>query len=236
MAAGRGRGARAWLSAAIELAVPLECGGCRRPGAGWCAPCRAAFADGPEPVRPRIDPGVPLWAMGVYAGPRQEVVLAAKEHGRTDLIRDLGAVLALALARLREDGQIAPAALAPLVLVPAPTRRSAARRRGGDPVRRIAEAAARTTGEVFGTRPQVWPALETAPGAADSVGLSARERDENLRGRVRWTRRAGRAPAAGAEVVLVDDVVTTGATMAEAVRVLAAGGVRVRAGLTLLRA
>lgn len=236
MAGGPGRGLRGWLAAAAELAVPLECGGCRRPGVGWCPPCRAAFADGPVSVRPRLDPGVPLWTMGLYAGTRREVVLAAKEHGRTDLIRDLGAVLALGVARLREDGQIAPAALAPLVLVPAPTRRAAARRRGGDPVRRIAEAAARTTGAVFGDRPRVWPVLETAPGAADSVGLGARERGENLHGRVRWVRRAGPAPAAGAEVVLVDDVVTTGATMAEAVRVLTAGGVPVRAGLSLLRA
>jgi len=236
MSGGTGRGLRGWLAAAIELAVPLECGGCRRAGVGWCAPCRAAFDDGPEPVRPRLDPQVPLWTMGRYAGPRREVVLAAKEHGRTDLIRDLGALLALGLARLREDGQIAPAALAPLVLVPAPTRRAAARRRGGDPVRRIAEAAAHTTAEVFGARPRVWPALETAPGAADSVGLGARERDENLRGRVRLARRAGPNPSAGAEVVLVDDVVTTGATMAESVRVLAARGVPVRAGLTLVRA
>src|SRR5699024_2074597 len=153
-----------------ELAVPLECGGCRRAGVGWCAPCRAAFDDGPEPVRPRLDPQVPLWTMGPYAGPRRAGGLAATEPGRRERSRDLGALLALGVGRLREDGQIAPAALAPLALVPAPTRRAAARRRGGDAVRRIAEAAAHTTGEVFGTRPRVWPALETAPGAADSVG------------------------------------------------------------------
>jgi predicted amidophosphoribosyltransferase len=107
---------------------------------------------------------------------------------------------------------------------PAPTRRSAARRRGGDPIARIAAAAA-ACGPLT-----VAPGLRTTCGVRDSVGLSSAGRERNITGRVR----AGAVPAG--EVLLVDDVVTTGATAREAVRTLVAGGAQVSAVLTLAQA
>jgi predicted amidophosphoribosyltransferase len=104
--------------------------------------------------------------------------------------------------------------------VPAPTRRSAARRRGGDPVTRIATAA-------VGPAATVAPVLRTAGGVRDSVGLSSAARQRNIAGRVRLS-----AVPPG-EVLVVDDIVTTGATVGEAVRVLVAGGARVAAVLAL---
>jgi predicted amidophosphoribosyltransferase len=59
------------------------------------------------------------------------------------------------------------------------------------------------------------------------VGLSSAARQRNIAGRVRLL-----AVPSG-EVLVVDDIVTTGATAAEAVRVLAAGGARVTAVLAL---
>jgi predicted amidophosphoribosyltransferase len=64
----------------------------------------------------------------------------------------------------------------------------------------------------------VAPALRIAPGARDSIGLDAAARVTNLSGRVHADP-AG-APPPGAPVVLLDDVVTTGATAATCVRTL----------------
>jgi predicted amidophosphoribosyltransferase len=74
-------------------------------------------------------------------------------------------------------------------------------------------------------------ALRTRGPVRDSVGLNSNARERNIAGRVRLT-----AEAAQGEVLVVDDIVTTGATAREAVRVLTAGGARVIAVLTLARA
>ncbi|PBJ30109.1 phosphoribosyltransferase, partial [Mycobacterium avium subsp. hominissuis] len=83
---------------------------------------------------PRVDPGVPVFALGRYANTRRRALLALKEHGRADLVAPLAGALAVAVHRLLCWGIVAT----PLIVVPAPTRRSAARRRGGDPVTRLA--------------------------------------------------------------------------------------------------
>jgi predicted amidophosphoribosyltransferase len=67
--------------------------------------------------------------------------------------------------------------------------------------------------------------------ARDSVGLGTSARERNIAGRVLLR---GRRP--GTEVLLVDDIVTTGATARESVRVLQAGGVRVVAVLAIAAA
>ena len=61
----------------------------------------------------------------------------------------------------------------------------------------------------------------------DSVGLTIADRERNLSGRVKITK------AVSGDVLLVDDIVTTGATAREAVRVLAGSGANVTAVLTL---
>jgi predicted amidophosphoribosyltransferase len=153
-------------------------------------------------------------------------ILAAKEHGRRDLPALLGAALGAGLVRL-----LAIAVLVlPFWLVPAPTRPAAARRRGGDPITRMARAAATELAR-GGNWSGVAPCLFTGRGARDSVGLSAPARMRNLEGRIRW--RGGAAPPAGAAVVLIDDVLTTGATAATAAAVLRIHGHPVQALITL---
>jgi predicted amidophosphoribosyltransferase len=115
-------------------------------------------------------------------------------------------------------------------LVPAPTRRSAARRRGGDPVAAMATAAARTVAGA-GTPSGVAPCLWTGRGARDSVGLDAARRAANLAGRITLDARA--APTDGACVVVLDDVLTTGATAAASCGCLLAAGFRVAGVLTV---
>jgi predicted amidophosphoribosyltransferase len=213
---------RRHAQAVLDLVLPLHCGGCGAPSTRWCVPCAAALdvkADEPHVVTPRLDPGVPVFALGRYAGPRREAIVALKEHGRRDLVEPLSRALALGIHRLTAWGVLGE----PLTVVPAPTRRAAARRRGGDPVARIAAAATAAS-----PHHGVVAALRTGGLVRDSVGLSITARERNIAGRVRLTR-----PVPRGEILLVDDILTTGATARESVRVLAAAGGQVSAVLAL---
>ncbi len=206
----------------LDLVLPLQCGGCGAPSTRWCDACAAALhvaADQPHVVSPRLDPGVPVFALGSYAGPRRHAIVALKEQGRRDLVSPLSRALALAIHRLTTWGILGE----PLTVVPAPTRRAAARRRGGDPVTRVAVAAVAAS-----PHHRVATVLRTGGLVRDSVGLSNTARERNIAGRVRLT-----GPVPRGEILLVDDILTTGATAREAVRMLTAGGGEVSAVLTL---
>ena len=212
------------LAGVLDLILPLECGGCGAPSVRWCAACSAALAvhaDEPHVIVPRIDPGVPVFTLGRYAGVRRNAIVALKERGRRDLAAPLSIALAAGLDRLLTWGVLG----APLTVVPAPTRRSAARRRGGDPVAAMARAATSARPAI-----SVAPVLRTTWGVRDSVGLNSAARQRNIAGRVRVS------TAPPGEVLVVDDIVTTGATAREAVRVLAEAGAQVAAVLALAQA
>jgi predicted amidophosphoribosyltransferase len=202
----------------LDLILPLECGGCGTPSTRWCNACAMELVvkpDEPHLISPRIDPQAPVFALGRYAGARRQAILAMKEHGRGDLVTPLAHALAVGVHRLLAWGIVET----PLTIVPAPTRRSVARRRGGDPVTRLATVAvARHPGVT------VVAALRMKALTRDSVGLGTAERERNVAGRVLL-----RGPRPSTEVLLVDDIVTTGATARESVRALSAAGVRVSA-------
>lgn len=172
-----------------------------------CRLLAVPFSWRPDPC----PPGLPrLMAASSYDGPVRAALLAHKEHGRRGLGRPLGAALGRAVAGV--DGRRG------VVLVPVPSSRAAVRARGDDHARRLALAAAR---ELPGAR--ALPLLVPARAVADQSGLDARQRTANLAGALR-----ARQPLDGVPVVVVDDVVTTGATLAEAVRALRAAGADVR--------
>lgn len=211
----------------LDLVLPLECGGCGAPSTRWCDICAGALTvatDEPHLVTPRVDPGVPVFALGRYAGSRRNAVVAVKERGRTDLIGPLAYALAMGIDRLLVWGMVAT----PLTIVPAPTRRSAARRRGGDPVTRMA-----TTAVAAHPGIAVAPALRMKAMVRDSVGLASAARERNIAGRVVLNPR--RLPP-DAEVLVVDDIVTTGTTAREAVRTLQTAGAYVTGVLAIAHA
>lgn len=206
----------------LDLFLPAECGGCGAPSTRWCDACAGELsvaADQPHVVNPRIDPGVPVFALGRYANARRHAILALKERGRADLVDPLARALAVGVHRLLSWGIIDT----PLTVVPAPTRRSAARRRGGDPVARLARAAVARHPYIT-----VAPALRLKALTRDSVGLGTAARERNVAGRV-----VLRGSPPRTEVMVIDDIVTTGATARESVRILSAAGVRVAAVLAI---
>lgn len=86
-------------------------------------------------------------------------------------------------------------------------------------------------------RCRVWPGLSMRRGVRDSVGLSAGQRQDNIGGRIVVDRSPWGVCAPGRrQVVLIDDVVTTGATCAESVRALDAAGVPVAAVIVVAAA
>lgn len=201
----------------LELLLPRRCAGCGAPGEVLCARCRTELAAPPQRVSPRVESGVPVWALGPYSETRRSVILAMKERGDRTVRRWVGAVLAAAVATLTARGEVGEHP----VLVPAPTAARSARLRGGDPVTDACRATGLPTAAV----------LSHARGVRDSVGLSPAARRANLAGRVRLR---GSVPAG--ELVLVDDVVTTGATLAAACAKLTVAGAQVRGALAFAAA
>jgi predicted amidophosphoribosyltransferase len=149
-------------------------------------------------------------------------VIAFKERGRSELARPLGAALALAVAAVVAGVPEGWAPPGPVVLVPVPSSAAALRTRGRDHVRELSTVAAAEL-RASGVAAEETRLLRRRGRLRDSAGLSAAERRANLAGTFIADRRPAVWPADGL-LVLVDDVVTSGATLTEAAAVLAADG------------
>jgi predicted amidophosphoribosyltransferase len=139
-------------------------------------------------------------AAGRYEGALRDAVLAYKERGR----RDLGVPLASLLGAAVRAHDLPGA-----VLVPIPSSAGARRARGGDHVLRLSRRVGGCTS-----------ALRLIRAVQDSAGLDAAARAENLAGA--FAARPPRLP--GAAALLVDDIITTGATLGDATRALTHSG------------
>ncbi len=220
---------RGWWQDLTDLVLPAECGGCGRTRAVLCQECRAVLSGAAASrVRPVPEPaGLPVvHAAARYADEARATLLAHKERGALALAGPLGVALAGAVrAGLHRAGGEQPwihGGGAPVLLVPVPSGRRAVRARGHDPVRRIALAAA---GELrrSGIPARVLGVLRQRRAVADQAELNSRQRLENLAGALTVAPGGARLLTEG-PVVLVDDVMTTGASMAEAARAVRAAG------------
>jgi predicted amidophosphoribosyltransferase len=195
------------VSELADLLLARTCAGCGASGSRWCRDCAATLAG---PVLSSRRGPLAVWAGAAYDGVLREGLNAWKDHGRADLDGVLADVLARAGA-VADPGHRA-------ALVPIPSSARARRARGRQPVRDLALA-------VRPRRP-VLPGLRHARLLADQSGLDAPARTRNLSGGLRvrsgWLSRLRSAP-----VLLVDDVLTSGATLLEARRALSVSGVQV---------
>ncbi|MFI7282203.1 ComF family protein [Micromonospora chersina] len=210
-----------------DLVLPSGCAGCagRAPALrqGFCPRCVGELESlRPAPTRPDpTPPGLPpCVALGPYGGALREGLLAYKERGRHGLARPLGALLAEVVAVA-----VGPPRAVTLVAVPDTAR--AARARYGDHLDRLARHAADRL------RAAGWPVRVLRPLRAlprpDSVALDSAGRAAAAEAAFRL-RRAGGADGA---VVLLDDIVTTGATLAAVSRVLRDAGMTPNAAAVL---
>lgn len=199
----------------FELLLPRRCAGCGAPGETLCTTCRREWSRVPHQVSPRFGE-LTVWSLGPYAGVRRHTLIHSKERGRRDVWPYLGAVVGAAVTYLVELGELPEH----VTLVPAPTRRSSARRRGGDPVENVC----RHLGHPCA------PCVHHARTVRDSVGLDPAERHRNLMGKIV----VGEVPSG--PLLLVDDIVTTGSTLDATALALGARGGRVVGALTLAHA
>ncbi|MFF0107957.1 ComF family protein [Streptomyces hirsutus] len=219
---------RGWWQDLSDLVLPAECGGCGGPRAVLCARCRTALSGAaPRRVRPEPEPaGLPVThAAARYADEVRAALLAHKERGALALTRPLGEALAGAVrAGLREAARPGSGGLVgrvhgdrgAVLLVPVPSAPRAVRARGHDPALRIARAAAGVLRRQ-GVPASVLPVLRQRRGVADQSELGAGQRLANLAGALAVAPGCGRL-LRGGQVVLVDDLMTTGASLAEAAR------------------
>jgi predicted amidophosphoribosyltransferase len=201
---------------ALAVVAPVDCAGCGAGDAVLCPACIAATARRPVvAVLPAEGGELVVRSALRYEGVVRSSILAVKEEGRTDAARLLGpalrAAVDAALAAITPPG--------PVELVTGPTSRRAYRRRGYDPVVVLLRGAGYTH-----------PArvLEHARRSGVQKALDRAARAHNREGSLR-----ARHPLPGRRFLLVDDVLTTGATLTEAARALRAGGAEVSGAAVL---
>ncbi|MFM1966550.1 MAG: hypothetical protein RL134_2275 [Actinomycetota bacterium] len=203
------------LSDVVALGAPAVCAGCRKPGVAVCVECRESLSGPARLHRPVPTPEawVPAHVVADYAGVTRAVMTAWKERGRRDVAEHLAHALARALdAAVSGSG----AALGPCTVVPVPSSTEARRRRGEDAWERVVR---RAVADASSSGLSVVRCLQLTRQPRDQAGLTAVDRRANLAGALRCVE----PPAL--PVIVVDDIITTGATLAEAVRALRAAGV-----------
>ncbi|HWU47343.1 MAG TPA: phosphoribosyltransferase family protein [Humibacter sp.] len=220
MNASAGSALRRAMLDAIAVVAPTTCSGCGVNDRALCDRCSAVLLPvdiQQHPVSGQAD-RVPLRVYSAlrYAGVARQVLVAVKETGRTDAASGLApALLASVDAALRDTSTVVCARGRPepvIELATVPSSRAAFRRRGYHPVRLVLGCAGLRSTRV----------LVAARQTIDQSALGIAARQQNRAGSLR-----ARRSARGRAFLVVDDILTTGATIAEARRALEAAGATV---------
>jgi ComF family protein len=191
----------------LDFLMPALCAACRSPGGCLCPRCAAAIATSTSILRGSANGVPPVTALGAYDGTLRAAILALK-FGRA---RALGA---------RLGRWLAPKILLPFeAVVPVPLHTARLRERGYNQAAEIANAIGAAS-----RRPVIENALERNRVTAPQSALDLIGRRANVEGAFAAGRQIDRV--CGARVLLVDDVITTGATIRACADALRAAGVR----------
>ena len=211
-----------WAAAASEVLLPVSCAVCEAPGTGLCRGCRLLLRR--STVRPReirVPRGLAavdarVWAAGSYEHELAACLLSFKNGGRTDLAPVLATVLTGVLLRASKE---AAATGSPVLWVPVPTSARARWKRWFDPVHDILSRASLPPDSRIHTG--LAHRHRSPFGSNSQKSLDVAHRARAIRGSMRAV------GVRGTTCVVVDDVMTSGATAAEAVTVLREAGARV---------
>jgi ComF family protein len=197
------------------LLFPTRCFGCRELGYSICSECRKQW--NPHLYQSRVT-NLAVYSAITYSPIAKNILLAAKEQGvksADQLVRNAVSV------SIHELFKKYPSC----ALVPIPSSASSNRRRGRDFINEIAISVARDLGVA------VLPLLEHQRKIRDQSKLNVSNRHQNL-AMALSIKPQFRGNYSGERVVILDDLVTTGATIGEANRALTRGGFKVQAAAT----
>ncbi|HEU4323041.1 MAG TPA: ComF family protein [Roseiflexaceae bacterium] len=201
----------------LGLLFPDRCAACRRAGDLFCAGCRALLVPYGDEARATPAGLVAVRIAFTFEGPLREAIHALKYARRRRMAGPLGALMA---AHLRS------APLPAQTLLPVPLHPARQAERGFNQAAELAREVAHTAGLAVLER-----GLVRERSTVQQARLSAAERQANIRGAFVW--RAPEKPPRS--VLLVDDVLTTGATLSACAAALKEAGTQEVYGLALAR-
>jgi predicted amidophosphoribosyltransferase len=205
------------LIALSELIFPSRCLGCRQLGIGICSQCRASWH--PHIYRTSIAAdcvSFPVYSSVAYSLVAQKVLLGAKESALLDADRLILQALSHSLNYFYNEVGIAD-------LVPIPSRKTNTRKRGRNFILEQTNAIARSP------HVQVRAILSHSRKVKDQSTLNSRSRERNLSQSMKC---ANLEDSSNIPVILIDDLVTSGATLREAGRALHSAGYTVIGAVT----
>ena len=197
------------------LLFPTRCFGCRELGYSICSQCRKLW--NPHLYKSRIL-DVAVYSAIPYSSVAKNILLSAKEQNIKSADRLVQIALSASLQELFQKH-------ARCAIVPIPSGRSSNRRRGRDFINEMAISVAKDFGVA------VLPLLEHQRIIRDQSNLNIADRRENL-AMALAVKPSFHRNYSGESVVILDDLVTTGATINEANRALTRGGFKVQAAAT----